>query len=463
MKKGILLVNPPNTAVYVGKQTTHVLPPLGLVYIASVLEQNEIPVEILDMNALHISPDEFKQIVKEKKTEFIGFGSTTSNINIVKELAFDVKMLSSAIVIVGGPHPSILSEDTLSDPNIDIVVRGEGEQTMLEIMSTSDLSKIKGIYYKDSNKEIKKNEDRPLIENIDSIPFPARHLLPIDKYWSPGVKRKPFATILTSRGCPYHCIFCQHGIFGYTWRFRSPENIVAEIDHLVQTYKVKELDFLDDCFTLDADRVSKVCDYLIERNYDLIWRCSNGIRVDRVTKPLLVKMHDAGCVSVAFGVESGDEQILKQIKKGTTLDRIEKAVQWSKEIGIETTAFFIIGNIGENEISIQKTIDFAKKLDVDYCHFGILVPFPGTEAREYIEKHGKILIDDFSRYTQFSDPIFECEKCTPDFLVNMQKKAYHDLCIQPKYIVKRFMKIKSLDEFLNLMKGGISLFKYINK
>jgi len=423
MPHRVLLVNPPPSSQYVSRESTPILPPLGLAYIAAVLRRAGIDVQILDMNALNLSLGDLLNNIRRFSPSIVGFTAVTPAINLVKNFANAIKEESKGtMIVIGGPHASALPDETLNDSNIDVVVRGEGETTMLELAERRNPKSILGISH-NLEKLRQHNPNRPPIRNLDEFPFPARDLLPNERYWTPGIKRKPFTTILTSRGCPNHCNFCQHSVFGYIWRPRSPQNVLSEIDYLVENYKVKEIDIIDDGFTLDVNRAMKICALLIQRRYNLIWRCSNGIRVDRITKELLNMMWEAGCRSIAFGVETGDEMILRRIHKGVTLEQVKKAFAQCKQIGIETTAFFIIGNVGDNERSISKTIKFAKALDADYYHFGVLVPLPGTEAYEYIKQHGHFLTLDWEKYGQFEEPVFECEHCTKEFMADAQRRT----------------------------------------
>lgn len=459
----VLLVNPSPSSQYVSRESTPILPPLGLAYIAAVLRRAGIDVQILDMNALNLSLRDLLNNIKRFNSSIVGFTAVTPAINLVKKFANAIKEeFTGTMVVIGGPHASTLPDETLNDSNIDVVVRGEGETTMLELAEGRSLASILGISYK-TGKLRQHNPDRLPIRNLDELPFPARDLLPNERYWTPGIKRKPFATILTSRGCPHHCNFCQHSVFGYTWRPRSPQNVLSEIDSLVVNYKVKEIDIVDDGFTLDVNRAMKICELLIQRGYNLIWRCSNGIRVDRITKELLNKMWEAGCRSIAFGVETGDEMILRRIRKGITLEQVKKAFTQCKQIGIETTAFFIVGNVGDNERSIRKTIEFAKTLDADYYHFGVLVPLPGTEAYEYIKQHGRFLTFDWEKYGQFEEPVFECEHCTKEFMVDAQRRIYREVYFRPCYIMKRLIKTRTLTEVNNLIKGSIAFFRFYKR
>jgi len=442
----------------VGREGTMILPPLGLTYIASFLRENDIEVKILDLAALNLDNEEAKDKIEKLQPDIIGITSTTNTIEETYEISNLVDGIAK--IIVGGPHPTNLPERTLNECSaIDVSVVGEGEQTMLELVKNSEWNEVKGITYR-KNGKIVRTPDRTPIENLDSLPFPARDLLPLDKYWTPGVKRYPFATMITSRGCPHQCIFCTtRKIHGRRFRYRSADNVIAEIDQLVSDYKIKEINILDDNFTVIQERAEEICDKLIKRNYDLIWKLGTGVRVDRVDKELIMKMKRAGCYLLAFGIETGSQRILNNIKKGITLDQISKAIRWTKEAGMETEGFFMIGNLGENRKTIMQSIEFAKKLDMDYAQFQIFTPLPGTEYTDIIEKEGRILTKSWASYNAFNEPIFEHGDLTPRIMMLMQKLAYKKYYIRPKIFVKKLMKMKSLTELKANIKGGMAVFK----
>jgi radical SAM superfamily enzyme YgiQ (UPF0313 family) len=292
------------------------------------------------------------------------------------------------------------------------------------------------------------------------LPFPARDLLPLDSYFSIGIRKKPHATMITSRGCPYNCNFCvNHSVLGKRFRYRSVENVIKEIDELVSKFHVREIDIIDDNFTLIPERAEKICDELIKRRYDLIWKLGNGIRADRINEQLIRKMKDAGCYLIAFGVESGNPEILKGINKGETLEDIKKAVRLCKKYGIETEGFFIIGNLGDNEKTIQETINFAKKLDLNIAQFQVFIPIPGSEYTKLIEKEGKVFAKSWSDYGAFKKPIFQHQSLTPELMERMQKKAYRDYYLRPKMILKKIMEIRSPRQFVDYAKAGLVIFK----
>lgn len=322
----ILLIQPNYRRIYAyakNKEITPIFPPFGLAYIAAVLKKNNIPVKILESNVFDLNHEQIKKEIIEYHPDFVGITSTTSMIEESHEIALlcDKKIK----VIIGGVHASSLPEETLEKfERFDFLVRGEGEFAMLELVQKKPLEKIKGLSYR-KNKKIKHNPLRELNNNLDDLPFPTRELLPMSKYFSAGAKQVPSDYILSSRGCPYQCIFCaDHLVHGRKFRFRSPENIIKEVEELYNK-GVRDWDFIDDNFTLINERVEKFCDLMIQKglNKEMTWRCANGIRVDRITPELLKKMKQAGCYMVSLGIESGNEQILKNMKKDINLEGLE--------------------------------------------------------------------------------------------------------------------------------------------
>jgi len=457
----VLLINPNyrNVYRYVSKESTMIQPPLGLAYIAGFLRKNNIGVSILDLAALDLTNEQAKTEIEKIKPEIIGITAATNTI----EEAYDIANLAKnkdILIVVGGPHPSIMPEQVLKECNsIDISVIGEGEYTMLEIAQKLPFEKIKGICYR-KNKTAHRNEPRPLIQNLDELPFPARDLLPLDKYWSPGIRKYPFATMVTSRGCPYNCSFCvNYTVAGKKFRSRSPESVLAEIDELVNKYKIKELNILDDNFTVIPNRVEKICDELAKRKYDLIWKTGNGIRADCVNEALIKRMKDAGCYLVAFGIESGNKDILKKVNKGETLEQIEDAVRWSQKAGLLTEGFFIIGNEDDDEKTITDTVNFAKKLDLDIAQFQVFIPLPGSAYFEKIKKEGEIFAKSWKDYNAFNKPIFRHKNLTPELMQKMQKKAYRSYYYRPKIIFKKILEIRNWRQLKAYIQAGLAVLK----
>jgi len=459
----ILLIQPNYRRIYAyakNKNITPIFPPFGLAYIAAVLKKENIPVKILESNAFDLNHEQIKKEINEYNPDIVGITSTTSLIEESHEIA---QLCDKKIkVIIGGIHASSMPQETMEKfPRFDFLVGGEGEFTVLELAQRKTIAKIKGLSYKKDGKIIH-NPPRELNNNLDNLPFPERELLPMDKYFSVGVKQTPSDYILSSRGCPYQCIFCvDHLVHGRRFRFRSPENIIKEVEEI---YKkgVRDWDFIDDNFTLLIERVEKFCDLMIEKglNKKMSWRCANGIRVDRITPELLKKMKEAGCYMVSLGIESGNEEILEKMKKNINLNKVRKAVQWCKEAGIETRGLFMFGNLGENKKTMQDTIDFAKSLDLNTATFHITIPFPNTDYWKIIKKEGEIYPKNYRDYIAYGSVIFQHGDLDEKTLIEMQKKAYREFYFRPKIIFKAIKNLNSLKKIKVYFNAGIAFLNF---
>lgn len=455
----VLLIQPNYRRIYAyaqKKEITPIFPPLGLAYIAAVMKKNNIEVRILESNAWDLSHEQIADCVKNYSPDLIGITSTTSLIEEAHEIA---KLFQKDIkIVIGGIHASSMPYETLEKfERFDYLVRGEGEFTMLELAQGKSISKIKGLSYKKKGKIIH-NPDRELNERLDDLPFPAREFLPMNKYFSAGAKQNPSDYILSSRGCPYQCLFCaDHLVHGRKFRFRSPENIIKEVEEIYRR-GAKDWDFVDDNFTLIAERVEKFCDLIIERglNKKMSWRCSNGIRVDMITPNLLKKMKEAGCYMVSLGIESGNEEILKKMKKNINLEKIRKAVSWCRKAGIETRGLFMFGNLGENKKTMEDTIRFAKSLDLDSATFHITIPFPNTDYWKIIVKEGEIYPKDYRSYIAYGNVIFRHGELDERTLLRMQKTAYREFYFRPKIFIKAIKSCKDIKKLKLYLNAGLA-------
>lgn len=370
-------------------------PPLGLGYIASYLRMNGVSVEIVDCTFM--DEKEALRRIEESEPSVVGIYSMYTMEESSLRLA---KMLrkESRLLVAGGPLPTICPDRFLQD--FDVVVVGEGEQTMLEIVKAfrkgEDFSKINGIAYKktttsnhqfsdeDEKNRITHSPPRQFIPDLDSIPFPARDLFENSRYIAYHKKTFGDATtsLMTSRGCPFNCDFCSKPVFGDTTRVRSPENVVDEIEDVL-SYGYDRIFFQDDCFTIDEQRVGRICEEIVNRGLDLRWRCLS--RVDSIEPGILSKMKQAGCERIFFGIESGNDSVLKTMKKQFTTDQARRAVESAASAGIETGAFFILGYPGETDETILDTIRFAASLSLNYASFTMPYPILGTGLYEKVK------------------------------------------------------------------------------
>lgn len=448
-----ILVNPP-------QNTNYPQPPLGLASIAAILEAIEYKVEILDLNVVGLSMSEI--VKKVRNVDVICITAMTPTINSAINIARSIKEdRPDSTIIMGGCHVTLLPEETLTNvPEVDLIVRGEGEESILEVFKAidtgSDMKNIKGITYR-RNGRIRSTPLRSPISDLDALPFPSYHLLPLKKYkpHSPHGRKLPFMAMITSRGCPFRCIYCSKPVFGSKFRAQSPKRTVDEIIHLKEKFGVEEIMFYDDVFTLDRKRVIQLTQELNERGLDIPWSCETGVNL--VDSELLKEMKKAGCYMISFGVESGSQKILNNLRKKISLNQAERAFKMSHDAGIQSVGYFMIGSPGETHTTIKQTIDFAKKLEADFAQFSVTTPFPGTDLYDlYLNSMNKnTKWDDFiyASLKSSSAPVFETESLSKEDLRNWNVRAYKEFYFRLSYIWKRFIGMRSIGDLKTNIKG----------
>ena len=374
-------------------------PPLGLGYVAASLKKSGFQVELVDCT--FISRAEAIEKVRNSKPQIIGFYSMFSMKKTSLELARLLKK-DSDLMVVGGPLPTLDPTDYLDV--FDVAVIGEGENSMVELAETFDnptkFQSVKGIAYKQEGK-VKFSEPRAFVENLDELPFPSRELFDNEAYKRFYLRRFGYSIspIITSRGCPFNCDFCSRPVFGQSFRVRSADNIVEEVESIVGL-GYDRVWFADDCFTLNRERVSEVCDELVKRKLNVDWECLS--RVDTMDQAVAETMKRAGCVRVFFGIESGNNSVLNLMQKQITVEQARKAVYNAKKAGLKVGAFFIIGYPGESEASILDTVRFASGLPLDYLSFTLPYPIPGTALFERVKGNGGTTVDDWEEPKNWS-------------------------------------------------------------
>jgi anaerobic magnesium-protoporphyrin IX monomethyl ester cyclase len=452
-----VLVQPP-----IGRSVVSVTPALGLPYIAAILENNGMKVSVIVSDAEDLNVEDTAKRVTALCPDFLGISVCTLTSKNSYKIAEIVKReISNMVLIAGGPHATVLPDEALNN-GFDFVVIGEGEKTIGEfveyIQQKRKLREIKGLaYWNDGN--IQYNEKQPLFDKLDDLPFPAWHLFPLAKYNSDFKKSSRNLPVMTSRGCPFKCTFCYKELFGNKFRMRSPESIVNEIEYLKNNFSIDAFDIIDDHFTAIPKRAIEICSLLKNRNINLDWGLPAGVRVDSVSVELMQKLKDAGCYRIGFGVESGNELILKIIKKNTTKKQISKAVGLSKRMGFETSCFFMIGNLGETEETINDTIEFSKELNPDVAQFTVAIPYPGTEMFDLLKRQNRITSYNWEDYDYFksNQQVFEHENLS---FVTINKKldqAYRSFYYRPKYVLKKLTSIKNYQEIGKLFKAFLKL------
>ncbi len=418
--------------------------PLGLTYIAAVLEQAGYQVEIIDLNMQKVKDIIFRE--KVNGADVVGItGMITEYSEIVRLVSSIKKIQPETTVILGGPLATTLPLELLQVTQTDFIVLGEGEKTIINLLSTiknkNGYENIKGIAYRKNGVFILNDAVEP-IEDMDTIPFPARHLLNIERYLgnqfqSFGIDVKELGRVkctnmVSSRGCPYNCTFCFKDMWGNRWRARSPQNMIEEIEELHNDYGVNGFFFNDDTFVLDKQRVFDFCNLIREKEIKIAWYC-NG-RVNLMTRELLTAMYDAGCLGIAYGIESGNQKILDSIKKQINLDQVRKVVKWTKEAGIHVTGYFMLGILGETRATIRETIDFARELDLDFHGFSLTTPIPGTEL--YESSIGAGLISGNStalgEWSQHANANLTSD-CSDSDLTAFASKVFKEFYLQKRY------------------------------
>jgi radical SAM superfamily enzyme YgiQ (UPF0313 family) len=441
-------------------------PPLGLLYLAGYLEKHSHhEISVLDAQAEELTYEQLEQVIIQKNADVVGIEAMTFTlIDVINTVQLVKKANPETKVVLGGPHVHIYPEETISLPGVDFLVQGEGERSfhyLIEHMNKPDqLKEAKGFVFKENGKVINTGISDSIYD-LDNIPFPARHLTNIEKYSSLLARRDIITTMFTSRGCPYRCTFCDRPfspVIGREFRYRSAKNIVDEMEECTHM-GIYEFLIYDDTFSVRKDRVIDLCDEIARRKLKIGWDVR--AHVNTVTPDLIKAMRKAGCDRIHYGVEAGNDRMLKLIKKNSTVTRIKDAFKWTKENGIETLAYFIIGQQTETRKDIEDTLRLAKEIDPNYAHFTILCPYPATEI--YLEglKMGIIKEDVWKKFAQnpthdFQPPYWE-EIFTAQELRDTLVECYKDFYMRPGYIIKNMLQIRSMGEFKRKVKAGLKV------
>ena len=416
-------------------------PPIGLTYVAAALEKEGFQVEIIDNYLLEKPIDALKLEVKKLAPEIVGITCGSVTYQRCIETAKAVKeVLPSCKVVVGGWHPSYMPESVLQHPEIDYVVVGEGERAMVELAAhitkgrdNQTIPAIAGVAYRYEGK-IVKNAPK-FIENLDEIPYPARHLLPMHLYDRAieYLAVKPVDIMSIRRGCPFNCAFCESNkLWGPTCRSFSPSRIVEEIDQLVTNYGTKGIYFINDNFTIRKNETVEMCKLIRKNKLDIEWVCDT--RVDMISQELLKEMKMAGCKTIWFGVESGSPRIRKKLNLGVTLEQTVDAFKLCRKEGIQTACAFLLGIPGETVDDMQATFKFARKLDPDWCRFNIFIAVPGSILYEEVMEKGLYdRVEDFAAYVKTEDFNYES-------LLEVQRRFHMSFNKSPKRILRKIRR-----------------------
>jgi len=461
-KKRILLIYPPSPVLNREdrcQQPTESLlvipplPPTDLMYLAAVAERAGVVAKIADYS----QGGNFEQDLKDFQPDYLlinvatpTFKTDMESLTIAKEICPNVKTIAKGAAFL------TLAQDVMYYvKDLDFIIYGEPEETLRELIIGVAPYRILGLYYRDDIR-VKYTGARPYIDNLDSLPFPARHLVDNNLYRRPDTGEVQ-AVIKVSRGCPYHCFFClATPVSGNKVRKRSPQNIVEEIKVCVEKYNIRNFLFWSDIFNIDKKWVMELCQLIIDSGLDIVW--SANTRADTADEEMAEIMYKAGCRLVSIGVESGSQEMLNHIGKNITLDDVRLTVKIFKKYGIRIYNYFVIGLPWETEDTIEDTIDFAIELDSDFISFYTATPLPGTKFYEYAKEHN--LIDsDTSFKNAYFYPAVNTHHLTKEQVFTMHKKALKRFYLRPSYIIKMLLKIKSKQEFMNYFHAGMNLLK----
>jgi radical SAM superfamily enzyme YgiQ (UPF0313 family) len=433
----VMLVQPNSASVVKTVLGTTGLP-LGLAYLGSMLRE-EHEVRIIDGLTLNYGAEELTREFKRYEPDVVGITATTPAIYDAYEVAGLAKELNPNVkTVIGGPHVTFTAKETLEEcPALDVVVRNEGELTAKELLDAFErgmpVKNISGISFRDGE-GIKETEGRPFIKNLDEIPFPAYELLPMSEY---KMGNHGYGMMMTSRGCPFNCIFCASStLCGKRWRARSAENVLEELRMLNNEFGAREIEFMDDTFTLSKRRAEEICDLMIKEKkgggMDISWSCST--HANTIDRELAAKLKEAGCHDVYIGAESGSQRILDFIGKATSLEKVRKAVATVKKTGLNVLASFIIGVPGETVRTIKETIKFAKRLNPTYAQFTLCTPFPGTALFKFAKEKGLLITTDWRRYTTV-EQIMNIPGVSAAELRRLFNWSYISFYLRPRYVL----------------------------
>ena len=430
------LVNPPPLK---GVCRHQLYLPIGLAYLAAVLEDNGYEVTVIDCPALEMTHEDLKTKLASSEPDVIGITSMTPTIQSALQSAHVAKeACPESIVVLGGPHATFMDGQVLAEEEaVDVVVRSEGEQTLLElaqnVSNPKALNSIEGITFRKDG-HVVRTPNRPFIQNLDELPLPAYKYFPLEKYRLFGRRMLP---IITSRGCPSQCSFCTSAqMFGKGFRARSPKNIVDELEWLRDTHGADAFTFYDDTFTLDKKRALEICEEIKKRKIGLPWDCQT--RVSTVSREILLKMREANCQQVFFGVESGCQKILDAVKKGTTVEQNERAIRLAKDVGLFVAVSVMIGYPGETKDMLQETIDLIRKAEPDDVYICVATPYPGTELRNLVEETGWEMSNDWGRYDTIT-PVFVNPNLSAEDIRKLRTSFYNRF-YSPKYVLRHLFK-----------------------
>jgi len=438
-------------------KTVALRPPIDLLYAAAGFIQGGAECKIIDYPAISKSWQTLEIDISNFAPDLIVLSITTPSLEEDLKAAMIAKKIAKKIskkitTIAKGAHFNLLHRETLEKfPDLDLVLRGEYEITCSEIAQGHPLSEIAGISYRDENGEIKINPTRPFIENIDEIPFPPRELIDNNLYVRPDTM-EPQTTIITNRGCPFNCIFClSNQVSGNRDRRRSPENIIAELKECVEKFAIRNFLFRSDLFTATKNWTLELCEKIIDSKLDISWSCNS--RVDTIDRELLKALKRAGCWLIAYGVESGDEESLKKMRKKYDLSCIENAIKMTYEEGIKSSIYILFGFPWDTNEDLKKSTDFACKINPDFLEIFYVYPFPGTELYKMAVEEGLLHKGEIPK-SAYSAPAMPSHFLSIDELARWRRRALRQFYLRPNFIIRTLLNSGSPKILKNYIKYG---------
>ena len=427
------------------------LPPLGVLSIASNLEKHGYEVHVIDLHAEELNPDQFREAVRTLKPRFLGITVWTPHFIPAHHIAAIAKAEVPDIrVIAGGSHAEIAPEQMLQNPAIDAVCRGDGEDVMLEYVRGKANKDVLGLSYLDGDRVVH-NPPRGVSMDLDSYPFPAYHLIDLDLYFPPvsSYRDLPAINLLMTRGCPGKCTFCNSA--NTTLRSRSPEKMVELLSILRNQHGIRQGYFYDDTFTANPRMVREFCRLMLEKKVDMKWMCY--IRGDMFTEPLAELMAKAGCHQVLIGVESGSKTLMAKIGKPIQKEKYIKTVETAHKFGIEVRASFIIGHLAETHETMVETVEFAKEMDAEFFQLSKMVPYPGTALFLEVKERGLLLHEDYSRFGP-SELVMKLDTLTADEVIAFEKRAFFMFYMRPVALWRQIRRLSNWNQFKDLFKAA---------
>lgn len=441
--------------------------PLGIFYLAAALEKEGEKVQVLDCEALNISHEELIESLKQNNAQIIGITSTTVGFYRARSLAEMVrKELPDITIIIGGPHMSAMPEPTMHTGAFDYGITHEGEVALVRLVQVlhgqGNMIEVPNLYYFQDN-SLRQNDRMDYIKDMDTIPLPARHLCKEFSVYKPPVgafREKPVMNMLTSRGCPYHCIFCDNNTFGRKTRFFSAGYVAEEIKALINNYGAKEIAFLDDTFVLDKKRLHTIFKLLKKDNIQFPWTCMT--RVNNLDFETLQFMADHGCWQIRIGIESGSQKVLDFIKKGITLEQVKNVTNWCKKLKMNVSGFFIIGHHIDTPETIDQTIEFALSIPLTDIITTINTPIPGTDSYNLAKQYGTYTEDDWMSLNYWT-PIFIPKGLSKELMLQKQAEMYSRFYRRPSVILKQLGKVKSFKDLKMYLKNALLGLQFVKK